>query len=122
MALLHGSFKSIVMRGLRTAIAAITAGAKAARRIAQALTRRADIAALANFDDRMLADIGLTRSDVRDAIAEPLWRDPSGLLASRVLERRMYRPQTLPLPGLVSRLNAPPRVPAAGPLSRKEAA
>ena len=43
---------------------------------------------LAGFDDRMLADIGLTRSDVRDAFAEPLWQDPTDLLRTRALERR----------------------------------
>jgi uncharacterized protein YjiS (DUF1127 family) len=45
--------------------------------------RRRDLAYLAKFDDRMLADIGLTRSDLRDAYSEPLWRDPTGLLARR---------------------------------------
>ena len=34
-----------------------------------------------DFNDRMLSDIGLTRGDVADAYAEPLWRDPTALLA-----------------------------------------
>ena len=47
---------------------------------------------LAQFDDRMLSDIGLTRSDLRDAYSEPLWRDPTHILASRAHERRISRP------------------------------
>ena len=44
--------------------------------------------ALARLDDRLLADIGLNRSDLRDAYAGPLWHDPSELLARRAVERR----------------------------------
>ena len=36
-------------------------------------------------------DIGLNRSDLRDAFALPPWRDPGGLLARRVAERRGSR-------------------------------
>ena len=57
----------------------------------RAYLNRRDIHTLAGFDDRMLADIGLTKSDVRDAIAEPLWRDPTAVLVSRVRERRLAR-------------------------------
>jgi hypothetical protein len=39
----------------------------------------------------MLADIGLTRGDVRDAVSEPVWRDPTALLVSRSHERRINR-------------------------------
>jgi hypothetical protein len=41
---------------------------------------------LAGADDRMLKDIGLDRSDLRSASAEPLYRDPTALLASRAGE------------------------------------
>jgi uncharacterized protein YjiS (DUF1127 family) len=41
---------------------------------------------LANADDRMLRDIGLDRSALRDAAAEPFYRDPTSLLAGRVQE------------------------------------
>ncbi len=34
---------------------------------------------------------GITRSDLRDAYAEPLWRDPTYILASRAQERRVNR-------------------------------
>lgn len=49
---------------------------------------RATLRTLANMDRRELADIGLNPSDVRDAWALPLDRDPGQLLARRVLERR----------------------------------
>jgi hypothetical protein len=43
---------------------------------------------LANMDRRELADIGINPSDVRDASALPLDRDPTELLACRARERR----------------------------------
>jgi uncharacterized protein YjiS (DUF1127 family) len=49
---------------------------------------RATLRTLANMDRRELADIGLNPSDVRDASALPLDRDPTGLLAERARERR----------------------------------
>ena len=47
---------------------------------------------LAGLDRRMLADIGITRSDLQDAFSEPFWDDPTALLHERALERRMNRP------------------------------
>ena len=80
------------------------------RQRVQAYRHRSHAAALAGFDDRMLADIGLTRSDVRDAFAEPLWQDPTELLRTRSLERRRARQSFLP--GLCdSGVTAPPLVP-----------
>lgn len=49
---------------------------------------RATLRTLANMDRRELADIGLNPSDVRDASALPLDRDPTELLARRAHERR----------------------------------
>jgi uncharacterized protein YjiS (DUF1127 family) len=49
---------------------------------------RATLRALADMDRRELADIGLNLSDVRDASALPLDRDPSELLAARARERQ----------------------------------
>ena len=57
----------------------------------RAYFNRRDVQVLAGFDDRMLADIGLTRGDVRDAVAEPLWRDPTNILIARAQERRLSR-------------------------------
>jgi|ERR1700688_2402319 len=46
---------------------------------------------LASLDWRVLADIGVTRADLRDAFSEPFWEDPTGLLRERAIERRMNR-------------------------------
>lgn len=56
--------------------------------IGKALKRRALINQLGEFDDYMLRDIGLTRSDLRDAAAGPLWQDPTSVLVVRAVERR----------------------------------
>jgi uncharacterized protein YjiS (DUF1127 family) len=56
-------------------------------RLVVAIKHRRELAHLADFDDHMLADIGLTRTDLRDADAEPLWRDPTSMLARRAAER-----------------------------------
>jgi len=61
------------------------------KELAERVRNRRDSLQLAALDDRMLADIGLTRSDLRDAYAEPPWRDPSDVLARRAAERRMSR-------------------------------
>jgi uncharacterized protein YjiS (DUF1127 family) len=62
------------------------------RNVALALKHRRDAAMLAGMDEHMLRDIGLNRSDLRDAYAEPLWRDPTDILAARVKDRRRSRP------------------------------
>ena len=64
------------------------------REVAQTFKNRRDAASLAGLDDRMLADIGLTRGDLRDAYSEPVWRDPTAVLVSRVHERRVNRRRT----------------------------
>ena len=46
---------------------------------------------LASLDRRMLADMGITRADLRDAFSEPFWDDPTALLRERAIERRMNR-------------------------------
>jgi uncharacterized protein YjiS (DUF1127 family) len=61
------------------------------KRLANALKNRWHAGRLAGLDDRMLADIGITRSDLRDAYAEPLWHDPTDVLARRAAERRFSR-------------------------------
>jgi uncharacterized protein YjiS (DUF1127 family) len=76
--------------------------------IVRALKNRRDATMLAELDARMLADIGLTRSDLRDAYAEPLWRDPTDILAHRARERRRYRQ---PAPLSIVHLAAPPIAP-----------
>ena len=59
--------------------------------MARARRHRREAAALAGLDRRMLADIGLSRSDVSDAFSEPFWEDPTALLHERALERRWSR-------------------------------
>jgi uncharacterized protein YjiS (DUF1127 family) len=49
---------------------------------------RATLRTLGQMDCRELADIGLTRCDLRDASALPLDRDPSELLVARARERQ----------------------------------
>ncbi len=53
---------------------------------------------LAEMDDRGLADIGLSRQDLRDVTALPLGADPSRTLAQRAAERE----------GLARRARRPP--------------
>lgn len=59
--------------------------------VAKARRNRQEARKLAGLDRRMLADIGITRSDVRDAFSEPFWEDPTALLRERAIERRMNR-------------------------------
>ncbi|MGV3634303.1 MAG: DUF1127 domain-containing protein [Pseudorhodoplanes sp.] len=61
------------------------------RKFARLLKHRRNARMLAGLDDRMLADIGLSRSDLRDAYAQPLWRDPTDVLAGRARDRRIHR-------------------------------
>jgi uncharacterized protein YjiS (DUF1127 family) len=82
--------------------------------LVEAGRRRRDAARLASFDDYMLRDIGLTRGDLNDALAEPLWRDPTAVLVRRQSERRAYRGYR-PMP--TERHAAPPIVPDADPLA-----
>jgi uncharacterized protein YjiS (DUF1127 family) len=74
--------------------AALVAGQVAVRRLSglwQLVANHMAARRLADLDDRMLADVGLNRSDVRDAVYAPLWTDPTRLLALRVGERRRQR-------------------------------
>ena len=69
--------------------------------IGRAITGRRVLHELASFDDRMLRDIGLNRNDLRSAAAEPLYRDPTALLAGRVDESRHGRTTRTRLPAPV---------------------
>jgi len=80
------------------------------RALVQTVKNRRDAAILTGLDDRMLADIGLTRGDLRDAYSEPVWRDPTAVLVNRAEERRVNRRRTAT--GLSTRmLEAPSIVP-----------
>lgn len=65
--------------------------ARGANAIARAYEGRRVLRELARGDDRMLKDIGLDRSDLRNAAAEPIYRDPTDLLAGHVNEIRPHR-------------------------------
>ncbi|MEP7031446.1 MAG: DUF1127 domain-containing protein [Pseudolabrys sp.] len=66
--------------------------------LSRARRHRRQAMALAGLDRRMLADVGLTRSDVSDAFSTPFWEDPTALLRERAIERRLNRPQNRALP------------------------
>ena len=64
-------------------------------RVGRAIKNRRAATVLAGLDDHMLADIGITRSDLRDAYSEPLWHDPTDVLVGRAAERRTRRRSAL---------------------------
>lgn len=78
----------------RVVAAAVAPVAYSLKAIARALRHRREANVLARLDRHMLADIGLTRSDVVDAFSTPLWEDPTALLSERAIERRMNRAVT----------------------------
>jgi uncharacterized protein YjiS (DUF1127 family) len=49
-------------------------------RFARALRNRRQVVALGELDDHLLRDIGLQRTDVVAALAQPRYRDPSRML------------------------------------------
>jgi len=74
------------------------------------------------MDRRELADIGLNPSDVRDATALPLDRDPTELLARRARERRREAFRAPPAAWDDDRSREDPRRrPKGGPPSRSSA-
>ena len=58
------------------------------RRLVKAYRNRRQVAELLSWDDRRLADIGLTRTDVELAMGMPVSQDPSMQLQRWALERR----------------------------------
>ena len=64
------------------------------KQLARARRHRREASMLARLDGYMLADIGITRSDVMDAFSEPFWEDPTALLRERAIERRWSRALT----------------------------
>jgi uncharacterized protein YjiS (DUF1127 family) len=82
-----------------------------AQTVSRVLRNRRDARILARLDGHMLADIGITRSDVNDAFSTPFWMDPTELLRERVQDRRLNRPAQLRV--VTSRIEANVRRPAA---------
>jgi uncharacterized protein YjiS (DUF1127 family) len=77
------------------AISAAVRARRSFKRLIERVRNRYEAMRLAELDDHMLADIGLNRSDLRDAFAELPWRDPSDVLVQRAAERRGSRPRTV---------------------------
>jgi len=64
--------------------------------LARALRDRQEIKRLIELDDRALKDIGLSRSQVDGALAEPLFRNPSTVLLLSVERRSRAEPAEIP--------------------------
>ncbi len=92
------------------------------KQLAEKIKNRHDALRLAELDDRMLADIGLNRSDLRDAYAVPPWQDPSNMLAQRAAARRGRRHRAslpcVPVATVATELFGTPPVPCHPPLDR----
>lgn len=56
--------------------------------LVSAFRDRREVMNLAEFDERMLKDIGLTRNDVASALAQPIHHNPSWVLVRCVGQRR----------------------------------
>ena len=92
----HGEIRSSAVAPVGELVAALVlavsralgSGVTAVGGIGRAMERRRTLTELAGLDDHMLSDIGLTRSDLRDATSGPLLSDPTRLLALRASERR----------------------------------
>jgi uncharacterized protein YjiS (DUF1127 family) len=96
-----------VLRALASLLALVTYWLK---QLARARRHRREAAKLAGLDRRMLADIGLSRADLRDAFSEPFWEDPTALLNDRASGRRLNRRalHPLPAPSVQSAFRRPP--------------
>ncbi len=71
---------------------------------------------LCEMDEKTLADLGLTRSDLRDATAAGYFGDPTVIVAARATERQGRRPaapKTLVGPSIVPDVAAGMPQPAA---------
>ena len=71
---------------------------------------RRDYAALCEMDDNTLADLGLSRGDLRDATAAGFFGDPTVIVATRAAERghgRRPQPTALVGPSLVPDVASP---------------
>ncbi|MFC3690786.1 DUF1127 domain-containing protein [Chenggangzhangella methanolivorans] len=78
--------------GLLSVARAVGAGfASRFKALAVSMTRRKQIEALGGLDDRMLADIGVTRADLEEAARWSLWGDPGERLTAISEERRAAR-------------------------------
>ena len=61
---------------------------EAARRFVRTWSNRRKVVSLADFDDHMLADIGISRHDVEQALSLPFSQDPAEELQRIALKNR----------------------------------
>lgn len=75
--------------GLAAAVAAaMRAIAGKLNRAIVVVVNRRQVSGLLEADPTMLRDLGLTPMDIRCALAEPMWKDPSARLLIWSIERR----------------------------------
>ncbi len=65
--------------------------ARQVRRLPTTLAHREQLQRLAEYDDHLLADIGVTREDTNAALSAPFWHDPSEELVRRLGELKADR-------------------------------
>ncbi|MBX6327630.1 MAG: hypothetical protein IRY89_03565 [Pseudolabrys sp.] len=76
---------------LRASLAALALVTHWLKTLGRARRHRRDAMKLAGLDRRMLADLGVTHADLRDAFSTSFWEDPTALLRERAIERRLSR-------------------------------
>lgn len=85
----YGETRKLIVAPVGAAVAAlIMRGISMVNKLARAIEHRRVVRQMLQFDDYLLRDVGLTRSDLCDAASEPIWNDPSHVLVSRAVERR----------------------------------
>ncbi|MEM5581074.1 MULTISPECIES: DUF1127 domain-containing protein [unclassified Roseibium] len=88
-----------------------------AARVWRVFNNRRKFAELKTWSDEQLNDIGLTRSDVRRAMAQPFYRDPTSLLSGAAAHPRQRLAANAPLTGPALTLARPQRAGKDGQLA-----
>jgi uncharacterized protein YjiS (DUF1127 family) len=70
---------------------ALAAAVLGVRQAVGAIKHRRQLADLVDCEDHRLSDVGITRDDLDAALSEPLWRDPTAVLARRAGHPRQIR-------------------------------
>jgi uncharacterized protein YjiS (DUF1127 family) len=95
-----------LVRGFASLLALVTHWLKGLARLRR---HRREAQVLAGLDRNMLADIGITRADLNDALSGSFWDDPTALLHERAIERRLYRvTPAQPTPAVENGFRRPP--------------
>jgi molybdate transport system substrate-binding protein len=75
---------SAALRILPSIGAAVAAAARGAWHLAVAWRNRRQLLRIVDYDDHLLADIGLSRRDLHAALSTPCWQDPTARLVRRI--------------------------------------